>query len=1256
MSSWIWSQSDLMRLAGHNQPVVRQWACERLGALYGKAGLEVLEKLLRDKDREVLLEALIYLEDYPDPKFSDRVLKAYETNTGAVAGRCALILGRFKEERLISAYGEKIKTNTIDSEERIWVAEALGELATDSSRNILRGLLSRITEETDPELIDILIRALLKAKEEIANLLAGYALFYRTMPMEILYPFTVACGSWYSLEDLEREEKKKLLGKSLPPVVSESLTYLKDKGLSSLSKDLQQAFSKRDYRQVIEKAWQWAEKRVEEKRGRGEENFLLQSDLPPWINFRVLRAFQEFSGKGPEDSLKGVASATLIILAKFVELENLWGLKVEEIDRQSLFPILFEDRDEVPMDGALVERILAENETAAIFDHCLKQLKEHPESYGTGRAVRLMGKLKDPRAIPFLMDLLGEGEYGDLQDPSGEALVQMGGALIDYLEKNFAHFNAPQLAEVPFLVRDIPEEKTVDFLLLHWDQLWDLDKVEFLDALEGIASRRIIDPLRKELREGERREEEAFYLFCHIHGINDDLLPQIEKSMIARREEEKKRMQALRGNDLMALRQNTIKVELKCRGCGKPYLYEVENIYFSLRKKGKPVIADKIVCKNCRAINQYEITAKGHLAITSHLLLTNALIEEDRLKPGEGPVRFGDVGLTDGRLMSMEKALGYYQEEIQKSPQDPALRVGYGNLLLNKGMEEEAVRQYKEALKLDPLAVEAYASLGQFEADKRNASGAYEYFCKAAERIHTGHYYRTKEIDRAKEAILTNMENLRSMLGKDEERFADFPSSGILKKEKTGRNAPCPCGSGKKYKKCCLPKEEAQGSGKTSATPMELDLRDQLLSFSANAKYKKDFERAYSLYWGKPFREPLALNEKEEANFSFFLDWFIHDFKLGSGLTLVEEFYRGKKEKLSPEEHSLLQSEMASHFSVYEVCEVNPEVGLKLKDLFMGESLDIVEVSGTRTLAKWDIIFGRVNKMGPINKFSGVITFIPRRGKDGILSNVRQAWDKFKEETGKTAWSDFAKSNGRQIHQIIMDQPRIEPRFFTEERHPVFSAKAVFAATNLETIRYRLRQEFDFSLDEEKEGKEMRWTWLKRGESKDWETGEEEKNGVVLRSEIVLGKGELKWVSLGIVTWTPGRLELWCLSKERLSRGKKRLKEILGEDIRHLADTYEDMKKMAKRKAKEGPFIEDEAFQEKFFPLLSKTMEEWAHHWVDESIPALDGKTPREAVKTPEGRAKVEDLLKDFENMEERKRREGEAYLDIQVIRQRLNL
>ncbi|MBK3517601.1 SEC-C domain-containing protein [Carboxylicivirga sp. N1Y132] len=33
-----------------------------------------------------------------------------------------------------------------------------------------------------------------------------------------------------------------------------------------------------------------------------------------------------------------------------------------------------------------------------------------------------------------------------------------------------------------------------------------------------------------------------------------------------------------------------------------------------------------------------------------------------------------------------------------------------------------------------------------------------------------------------------------------------MPEQPIVNDVKTGRNDPCPCGSGKKYKKCCLNK------------------------------------------------------------------------------------------------------------------------------------------------------------------------------------------------------------------------------------------------------------------------------------------------------------------------------------------------------------------------------------------------------------------------------------------------------------------
>lgn len=36
----------------------------------------------------------------------------------------------------------------------------------------------------------------------------------------------------------------------------------------------------------------------------------------------------------------------------------------------------------------------------------------------------------------------------------------------------------------------------------------------------------------------------------------------------------------------------------------------------------------------------------------------------------------------------------------------------------------------------------------------------------------------------------------------------DFRTSKIVRREKIGRNDPCPCGSGKKYKQCCINKND----------------------------------------------------------------------------------------------------------------------------------------------------------------------------------------------------------------------------------------------------------------------------------------------------------------------------------------------------------------------------------------------------------------------------------------------------------------
>jgi hypothetical protein len=60
--------------------------------------------------------------------------------------------------------------------------------------------------------------------------------------------------------------------------------------------------------------------------------------------------------------------------------------------------------------------------------------------------------------------------------------------------------------------------------------------------------------------------------------------------------------------------------------------------------------------------------------------------------------------------------------------------------------------------------------------------------------------------------------------------------------------------------------------------------------------------------------------------------------------------------------------------------------------------------------------------------------------------------------------------------------------------------------------------------------------------------------------------------------------------------------------------------------------------------------------WLDNPVPALDGKSPRQASRDPEAQEQLEELLKAVEYMEERKRREGEPYIDVADVRRELGL
>ena len=111
-------------------------------------------------------------------------------------------------------------------------------------------------------------------------------------------------------------------------------------------------------------------------------------------------------------------------------------------------------------------------------------------------------------------------------------------------------------------------------------------------------------------------------------------------------------------------------------------------------------------------------------------------------------------------------------------------------------------------------------------------------------------------------------------------------------------------------------------------------------------------------------------------------------------------------------------------------------------------------------------------------------------------------------------------------------------------------------------------------------------------------------------------------------------------SAARAADFKRLIGERLGGSARYRVTEIQSMERlMAEARDKRGPATQSDLDQAALMArpeVQAQVREMMVRHyaaWVDEPIPALQGKTPRDAVRSPAGREKVDALLKDIERL-----------------------
>jgi hypothetical protein len=490
--------------------------------------------------------------------------------------------------------------------------------------------------------------------------------------------------------------------------------------------------------------------------------------------------------------------------------------------------------------------------------------------------------------------------------------------------------------------------------------------------------------------------------------------------------------------------------------------------------------------------------------------------------------------------------------------------------------------------------------------------------------------------------------------------------------EKTGRNDPCPCGSGKKYKHCCLSNSAIAFPGPNrSDTPWN---RQRDASDNLTAQLQRHLERDmpelgdFVLDAWMEFNQdedPVSLDEMphELSIFSPYLlfDWTPDRARRRStakpqGGSLVRSYLKNAANRLSDLEHLILQQAITRPVSFYEIVRVNPGQGALLRDILIGEETEIEEHSGSEMMRPGDALYAQLwilPEVATLGRSAPVC--IPPDKKVEIIKLRAHLQRKIKKQNRELCLDDLTRYTDeiRTLYLNIRDALRRPPQLQNTDGDPFVSHKIHFNIQSaqrtfdaLASLAWGVTKE---DLLEEavrnRDGslRSIDFAWIRQGNKthKSW-------------PNTVLGHLKVREKTLLVEV----------NSVNRAQRIREEIEQRLGSEAIHVGTETESPDRLLKRtqemkpsrgieeKMNENDPMRDPEVRRQIEAQLQKQIEGWVHT----KVPALGGRTPIEAVAHPDGREMVEALLEGWGRQTETAVGAGIVRPDINALRRLLKL
>lgn len=475
---------------------------------------------------------------------------------------------------------------------------------------------------------------------------------------------------------------------------------------------------------------------------------------------------------------------------------------VVEENQQAILSYLSTDLPDCPLAETLVWHIKGW-ERAETVELLLQTIETLKDGYGAVQITRLMGRLGYHEFVPKLIELLKE-EFDALCIAAAQSLKQIGEPAISAVVMASEHDSEERCYYLTEVLEAIGGTEVSDYAWRNLDRLIKDDKEWAMSLLESVPEKRFIERIDPWVGKGQSLVDRTWLLLNKLNGTTSERMNELEQRYYREEQARAERRGLFERGDLAGSAASVLSIEMECQKCGDISKYKLHRIFWVGEGGDPPFVADILTCIACGQRDTLKLTRMGEFALTAELMRYMDIRDKKERDAAikRSPFTMHSAVTVMGRKMGLQDGFDLYRETIAREPHNGEYHLGFGNFLRNIHRNNEARTHYETAIHCNPELIEAYWNLAELDDDESNIHSAFLWLQRGADQL-PGIRFCLKDHAKRSEivnAYVTMYNGIKKYLHIPGPllQHSMFGLSG-----KVGRNDPCPCGSGKKYKKCC---------------------------------------------------------------------------------------------------------------------------------------------------------------------------------------------------------------------------------------------------------------------------------------------------------------------------------------------------------------------------------------------------------------------------------------------------------------------